>query len=71
MEYLGTTSTYTYQLEAFGGAVREGHPFPTTTVDAVANMELIDSCYLAAGFRPRGDPTPPTLRPPRLRQSAP
>jgi predicted dehydrogenase len=70
VEYLGTTSTYTYQLEAFAGAVREGHPFPTTTLDAVSNMELIDSCYLAAGFPPRGDRTPPTLRPPRLRQSA-
>jgi predicted dehydrogenase len=43
-------TTYTYQLEAFAGAVREGRPFPTTTADALANMSLIDDCYRAAGM---------------------
>ena len=54
VEHLGTTSTYTYQLQAFAAAVRDGRRFPTTTADAVANMELIDDCYRAAGLLPRG-----------------
>jgi predicted dehydrogenase len=54
VEHLGTTPSYAYQLEAFAGAVREGRPFPTTTADAVANMDLIDDCYRSVGLVPRG-----------------
>jgi predicted dehydrogenase len=53
VEHLGTKSTYTYQLEAFTAAVREGRPFLTTPSDAVANMHLIDACYRVAGLHPR------------------
>ncbi len=53
MERHGTRSSYTYQLEAFVRAVREGAPLPIDVDDAVANMRLIDACYLAAGLRPR------------------
>jgi predicted dehydrogenase len=53
VERLGTRSSYTYQLEAFARAVREGAPLPIDVDDAVANMRLIDACYLAAGLRPR------------------
>ena len=54
VEALDHRSTYTYQLEAFVAAVREGRPFPTTTADTVATMELIDACYERAGLLPRG-----------------
>ncbi|MCV2490279.1 Gfo/Idh/MocA family oxidoreductase [Geodermatophilus sp. YIM 151500] len=53
VERHGTRSSYTYQLEAFGRAVREGAPLPVGVDDAVANMRLIDACYAAAGLRPR------------------
>lgn len=49
----GTRSSYTYQLEAFTRAVREGAPVPCGVDDAVATMRLIDACYVAAGLRPR------------------
>ena len=45
--------TYVYQLRAFAAAVREGAPFPTTPADAVANMQVIDAAYRAAGLEPR------------------
>ncbi len=54
VEHLDRRSTYSHQLEAFVAAVREGRPYPTTTADSVATMELIDACYSAAGLRPRG-----------------
>jgi len=54
VEHLGKTTTYTYQLEAFTAAVREGRPFPTTTDDSVRTMQLIDATYEAAGLPPRG-----------------
>ncbi len=54
VEALSRRSTYSYQLEAFVAAVREGRPFPTTTADSVATMELIDACYAEAGLLPRG-----------------
>lgn len=44
------SSTYFHQLVAFRDAVNAGTPFPTTVVDAVANMEVVDACYLAAGL---------------------
>jgi predicted dehydrogenase len=52
-EHLGRRSSYTYQLEAFAAAVREGAPLPLDVDDAVANMRLIDACYEAAGLSPR------------------
>ena len=54
VEALEHRSTYTYQLEAFVAAVRDGRPFPTTTADSLATLELIDACYEGAGLRPRG-----------------
>lgn len=52
-ESLGPRSSYTYQLEAFAAAVREGAPLPLDAADAVANMLLIDAAYEAAGLSPR------------------
>ena len=43
-------ATYDYQLEAFAAAVEEGATFPTTAVDAIRTMELIDATYVAAGL---------------------
>lgn len=53
VEHLGTRSSYTYQLEAFTGLVRNGVPMPTDSDDAVQTMELIDECYRAIGLEPR------------------
>jgi predicted dehydrogenase len=53
VEHHGTRSSYTCQLEAFVRAVREGASLPVDVDDAVANMRLIDACYVAAGLRPR------------------
>jgi predicted dehydrogenase len=50
-------STYVYQLRAFVAAVRRGAPYPTTPVDSVANMRVVDAAYRAAGLEPR-QPTP-------------
>jgi predicted dehydrogenase len=52
-EELGRRSSYTYQLEAFAAHLRNGAPLPTGADDAVANMQLIDDCYRAAGLPPR------------------
>lgn len=57
-EHLGTRSTYRYQLDAFLAAVAsEDRSVATDMDDAVANMRLIDQCYIAAGLPPRL-PTP-------------
>ncbi|MEU4195052.1 Gfo/Idh/MocA family oxidoreductase [Kribbella sp. NPDC026611] len=53
VEHLGTRTSYAYQLDAFAGAVRNGAPVLTDADDAVATMELIDACYLAAGMSVR------------------
>jgi predicted dehydrogenase len=53
VERHGTRSSYTYQLEAFTRAVREGSSLPIDVDDAVANMRLVDACYVAAGLHPR------------------
>ena len=53
VERHGTRSSYTYQLEAFNRAVREGASLPIDVDAAVDNMRLIDACYLAAGLHPR------------------
>lgn len=57
-EHLGTRTSYTYQLEAFGERLRDG--VTPTLDDAVANAELIDAAYTAAGFplRPTFGRTP-------------
>jgi len=47
-------TTYHYQLEAFRDAIVDGAPFPTGGQDAIANMELIDAAYRAAGLPVRG-----------------
>ncbi len=43
-------ATYTYQLEAFVAAVRDGAPVLTPPADAIANMSVIDAVYRAAGL---------------------
>lgn len=52
IERLGTRASYTYQLEAFAELLR--HPARDAAAsaldDAVANAELIDTVYRAAGF---------------------
>jgi len=53
VERLGTRSTYTYQLEALGAALRGETPFPLDADDAVATAELIDAAYEAAGLPAR------------------
>jgi predicted dehydrogenase len=50
--------TYAAQLRAFADAVLRGVPPPTGPEDAVANMRLIDACYVAAGLPPRQPTTP-------------
>jgi predicted dehydrogenase len=56
-EKFSRRATYDYQLEAFVAAVEDGTHFPTTAVDAIRTMELIDACYVAAGL-PIRLPTP-------------
>ncbi len=56
-ERFSRKSTYDFQLEAFVAAVEEGAPFPTTAVDAIRTMELIDAIYSAADL-PLRQPTP-------------
>jgi predicted dehydrogenase len=51
VEHLGRRSSYTYQLEGFAAAIRDGAPLPYD--DAVAQMMTIDAVYAAAGFPPR------------------
>jgi predicted dehydrogenase len=46
-------SSYAAQLSAFVDAILRGTPFPTHVDDAIANMEVIDACYSAAGLAPR------------------
>ena len=53
VEQLGTRPSYTYQLDAFAARLRDETPLPIDADDAVANMQLIDECYRAAGFEPR------------------
>jgi len=53
-ERIAGKSTYGHQLRAFVDAVRHGAPIPTGADDAVANMQVIDAVYRAAGMAPRG-----------------
>lgn len=52
-EALGPWSSYTYQLEAFAGHLRNGAPLLTGADDTVASLQLIDDCYRAACLPPR------------------
>jgi len=56
-ERFSRKATYDFQLEAFAAAVEDGASYPTTAVDAIRTMELIDAIYLAAGL-PLRQPTP-------------
>ena len=64
VEELGRRSSYTYQLEALAAHLRDGTPLITDADDAVANMELVDEVYRAAGLsaRPRSAPVGMTER---------
>jgi predicted dehydrogenase len=53
VEEWGRRSSYTYQLEALAAHLRDGAPLLTDADDAVANMELVDEVYRAAGLEPR------------------
>jgi predicted dehydrogenase len=57
-ERFSRRATYDYQLEAFVAAVEDQAPFPTTAIDAIRTMELVDGMYVAAGL-PLRQPTPP------------
>ena len=52
-EHCGNATSYTYQLQAFVDAIRDGSPYRTDADDAVATMTLIDDCYRAIGLEPR------------------
>ena len=52
-EYLGTISSYTYQLQAFADAIEFNKLFVTDAADTTATMEIIDQAYLAAGLSVR------------------
>jgi predicted dehydrogenase len=45
--------TYTHQLRAFRDAVTEGAEVITHPDWSVANMQVVDDCYRAAGMEPR------------------
>lgn len=53
-ETLDKTPTYAFQARAFAATIRHGAPILTTGADGVANMQVIDSVYRAAGMKPRG-----------------
>lgn len=53
VEHLGRRTSYTFQLEAFAAAVREGAPVVTDVDFSVATMELVDAAYRLAGLQPR------------------
>jgi predicted dehydrogenase len=46
--------TYEYQLDAFCAAVLRGEPTLTPPADSIANMQVLDAIYVAAGMKPRG-----------------
>jgi predicted dehydrogenase len=52
-EQCGDATSYTYQLQAFIHAVRDGAPYRTGADDAVATLSLIDACYRTIGLAPR------------------
>ncbi|MEN4446703.1 Gfo/Idh/MocA family oxidoreductase [Mycobacterium sp. SM3041] len=50
VERFSRRASYSYQLDAFAGAVLRGEPVKTTPKDAVENMTVIDAVYRAAGL---------------------
>jgi predicted dehydrogenase len=56
VERLRGEATYTYQLRAFARAVESGESLPTEAGDGLANMQVIDAVYDAAGLPRRGTP---------------
>ena len=46
-------ATYVHQLEAFRDAVVVAAPFPSTSLDGIANMATIDALYAKAGMSRR------------------
>jgi predicted dehydrogenase len=52
-ERCGSATSYTYQLQAFISAVRDGAPYRTDADDAVTTMSLIDAAYRSLGLQPR------------------
>ena len=53
VEEVTRRSTYTFALEAFAAALRDGASLPIDLDDAVTNMAYIDDAYRAAGLEPR------------------
>lgn len=53
VEHLSPQSTYTTQLAALAEALSDGESLEFGVDDAVANMEMVDAIYLAAGLEPR------------------
>jgi predicted dehydrogenase len=54
VEQVHGDSSYIHQLRAFTKAVRAGAALATDGRDGVANMQVIDAIYEAAGLAPRG-----------------
>jgi predicted dehydrogenase len=54
LQTLGDQTSYTYQLAALADTPETGAEFPIDVDDSVANAELIDDVYRAAGLSPRG-----------------
>lgn len=52
-ESLGDRPSYDHQLDAVAAAIGTGAPPPLDLDDAIANADLIDAVYTAAGFTPR------------------
>jgi predicted dehydrogenase len=52
-EHVKGKATYTYQLEAFRAAVLDGGPNLWPPTESIANMQVIDDIYRAAGLEPR------------------
>jgi len=50
VERFSRRPSYSYQLDAFAGAVLRGEPVKTSPADAVENMTVIDAIYTAAGL---------------------
>lgn len=50
VSYLGTTTTYEYQLKAFRDHIKKGTPIHTGPEDALAQATMIDELYEAAGL---------------------
>ena len=49
-------SSYNFQLRALADVLLRGAPVVTNLDDAIANMDVIDAAYLAAGL-PLREPT--------------